>query len=289
MSTSTENVNGEKFRVVVLTHGGADEVLQRLAESEVEVVGVIVETETIRQYNFQDKLRRSIRYDGYLATLSKVLKKLLRHAENTETVMAEESRNQLEKIAQRLNVPFYTVENYHSQEAIELLRSTEPDLGVIYGTNIIKESVFSVPKLGSINLHQGLAPYYRGGPPIFWELFNGEAELGLTVHYVAAKVDSGDIILQETIPLEYSYEYDLDYERFIDDLSPKLKTPCARLVAEAVHLIAAGSATPKKQDSTLGKRYRLPVKAEKNELRRRLRARRQKQQKAWKGSHAELG
>ncbi len=81
--------------------------------------------------------------------------------------------------------------------------------------NIIKESVFSIPRFGSINIHQGLAPIYRGGPTVFWELFNGENEIGITVHFVAPKVDTGDIILQKTLPLEYDFSrYELNFENF---------------------------------------------------------------------------
>jgi methionyl-tRNA formyltransferase len=144
----------------------------------------------------------------------------------------------------------------------------------VLGTNILKEPVFKIPRLGSINVHQGLAPFYRGGPPVFWELFNGESEVGLTVHFVEAKVDTGEIILQETVPLYYDYSYGLDFESYIADYRKQLIDRCARLVADAVRMIADGTATTRPQDVSLGKRYRLPIKREKDELRRRLRARR---------------
>jgi methionyl-tRNA formyltransferase len=123
-------------------------------------------------------------------------------------------------------------------------------------------------------LHQGLAPFYRGGPAVFWELTNGERQVGLTIHYVASKVDTGDIVLQRTMPLEYDYSYHLDFETFIEDYRQKLVAPCASLIAEAVRMIADGSAQPRPQDTSLGTRYRLPTKREKDELRRRLRERR---------------
>jgi methionyl-tRNA formyltransferase len=109
---------------------------------------------------------------------------------------------------------------------------------------------------------------------VFWELTNDERELGITVHFVAAKVDTGDIVLQRTVPLEYDYSYRLNYQAFIDDFCQKLKVPCANLVAEAVQMIAEGTAAPIPQEPSVGKRYRLPTKREKNELKRRLRERR---------------
>ena len=155
-----------------------------------------------------------------------------------------------------------------------MVKAANPDLGVIWGTNIIKESVFGIPRLGSINIHQGLAQLYRGGPQAFWELFNDEKEVGVTVHYVAAKVDTGDIILQTTIPLHYDFErYGLDFDAFLHDFRGKLAEVSAPLVAEAVHLISEDRAPRIPQDVSQGKRYRLPVKSEKDELRKRLRAR----------------
>jgi methionyl-tRNA formyltransferase len=197
-----------------------------------------------------------------------------------------ESRNELEQIARERQIPFHLVANYHNPESIELMTACNADLGVIYGTNIIKESVFKIPRLGSINLHQGLAPYYRGGPPIFWELYNGETEVGLTVHFVASKVDTGDIILQETVPLKYDDAYGTNYEDFIETFSKQLRPRCAELVAEAVRLIALGAAETRPQDTNLGARYRLPVKAQKDELRRRLKERQKKAKGALEASRA---
>jgi methionyl-tRNA formyltransferase len=271
------NIGSGKLRVILLTHGGAEEVLQGLvALKEISVTGVFVETDMLRPRGFLETLRRSLRYDGYGATVLKTVRKLVRRKGNDDLLQAIESRDELEKIASVHHIPFHLVDNYHTDQSIELMRSSRPDLGVIYGTNIIKEPVFKIPRLGSINLHQGLAPYYRGGPPVFWELYNDESELGLTVHFVEAKVDSGAIILQERVPLRYDIRYGRDYESFISEFGQGLRQRSAEIVVEAVRQIAAGIARPQPQDTNLGKRYRLPLKAEKDELRRRL----QRRQKA---------
>jgi methionyl-tRNA formyltransferase len=153
------------------------------------------------------------------------------------------------------------------------MRQADSDLGVVLGTNILKASVFNIPRLGSINLHQGLAPYYRGGPPVFWELFNDESEVGITIHFVAAKVDTGDIILQETLPLIYDYAYGTKYEPFIAAFRERLSDRAADLVPASIRMLADGTANLRPQNIELGKRYRLPVKKEKDELRFRLRQR----------------
>lgn len=282
----TEKGSDKKFRVILLTHGGAELVLERLLDLEgIEVVGVFVETETTPQRGWREKLRRSIRYDGWAATASKLAGQLLGRRAGADAAAAD--TDTLREMSASHGVPFQLVANYHTDEAAELMRATRADLGVIYGTNIIRKSVFSIPRLGSINLHQGLAPFYRGGPPVFWELYNGERELGLTVHFVEAKVDTGAVLLQETVPLAYDDAHGDDFDAFIEEYTSRLRARSAELVARAVQLIADDAYEARPQDITLGRRYLLPTKREKDELRRRLRARRHEAAAAAKGREAD--
>lgn len=268
------------LKVIILTHGGAERLLELLVESEeVEIAGVFLETRTERTRGFREKIERSVRYDGIWETVKKFGTRML--GAKTDGAAESESmragQNDLEQLAEKLNFRLFKVEDYHSPESIALLRETRPELGILYGTNIIKEEVFSIPKKGSINIHQGLTPFYRGGPSVFWELFNGEKENGVTVHFVAKKVDTGDVILQKTFPLEYDYEkYGLDYESFLNDYRASLREPMAELIVAAVKQIAGGTVQAIVQDLTLGKRYRLPIKSEKDEMIRKLRTRRKR-------------
>ena len=269
-------MSDKKLRVVLLTHGGCEKALERLIALEaVEIAGVFIETNVVRRCGLREKVKRSIRYDGYWATAKKLAAKLTGFRRSREVESIEQGRDAVRRVAEDNNVPVHEVADFHSAASIALLREARADLGVVLGTNILKESVFKVPRLGSINLHQGLAPYYRGCPAVFWELFNAEREVGLTVHFVETKVDTGEIVLQRVVPLEYDYSYGVDFERFIDDYRAGLVGRCAQLVADAVKAIADGTATPRPQDTSLGKRYRLPIKKEKDEMRRRLRQRRQ--------------
>jgi folate-dependent phosphoribosylglycinamide formyltransferase PurN len=272
------NFDNKKLRVLVLTHGEAETLLGNLLKLDnVEVAGVFVETEVNRRvYGLRDKLRRSIRYEGYVATALKGLRALAGRGGSGRSATDQIRQNQLSlgRFAEDLGVSVNFLSNYHTEEAMGLMRAAEADLGVVWGTNILKECVFRIPRLGSINIHQGLAPYYRGGPPVFWELYNGEREIGVTVHFVESKVDTGEIIAQETLPLIYDYSYGLNYEAFIANYRSRMMDHCVRLMVNAVRLIADGAARPRPQNTNLGTRYRLPVKHEKDELRRRLRMRR---------------
>lgn len=271
----------EKLKVFILTHGGSERLLELLSQSDlVEIAGVYVEKARTPKRTFKQKLKRSIKYDGYWETFKKFAGKFL----GSETDGAEElkavqdKQKDLDKTAEKLGVPLYHVDNYHSPETKRTLRNLDADLGILYGTNIIRKAVFQIPRLGSINIHQGLAPLYRGGPTVFWELFNGEKEIGITVHFVAPKVDTGDLILQKTLPLEYDFEkYGLNYDEFLADFRATLKEPSSVLMAKAIEQIAKGEETRAKQDISIGKRYRIPTKKEKDTMIRVLKERRDTQ------------
>ncbi len=91
----------------------------------------------------------------------------------------------------------------HTPESLAFVRSLEPDLGIVYGTRILKPALFDIPRLGSINIHKRKLPEYRGGGPIgLWEMLDGKDEIGVTVHRVAARLDAGAVIRSATIPIE---------------------------------------------------------------------------------------
>lgn len=65
----------------------------------------------------------------------------------------------------------------------------------------IPKIVLDYPRLGAINVHGSLLPKYRGGAPIQKSIINGETETGITIMYMAPKMDAGDIIAQRSIPI----------------------------------------------------------------------------------------
>jgi len=64
---------------------------------------------------------------------------------------------------------------------------------------ILKASLFQIPRLGTLNLHKGKLPDYRGMPPAFWEFFNGELEVGCTVHRIDGGLDTGPVLLERSL------------------------------------------------------------------------------------------
>jgi len=81
------------------------------------------------------------------------------------------------------------------------LKSLNADLFAVVAFRILPEVVFSMPPTGTINLHASLLPRYRGAAPINWVLINGESETGVSTFFIEKNVDTGLLLLQDTVPV----------------------------------------------------------------------------------------
>lgn len=149
----------------------------------------------------------------------------------------------------------------NSSEACALLKSLSADLGIALSAPILKPELFELPRLGTINLHKGHLPDYRGMPPAFWELKNNEKSVGCTVHRVEAGLDSGDILLAQHIAV--------DRYSTVSGMQMKLHQLGVNMVIDAVRLISEEKALFTRQPPG-GKVYRRPPLAVEQRLRRRL-------------------
>lgn len=126
------------------------------------------------------------------------------------------------------------VATINGAEACAFVAARAPDLGIALGAPILGEELFSIPRLGTINLHKGRLPEYRGMPPAFWELHSDESTVGCTVHKVEAGLDTGPILLEDSVPID----------RFstVAGVQLKLHRLGVEMICEAVDRIASGNA-----------------------------------------------
>jgi len=130
-----------------------------------------------------------------------------------------------------------------NEEFVEQMKSLNPDLFVVVAFRILPKEVFEIPKFGSFNLHGSYLPKYRGAAPIQWALINGETETGLTTFKLAAKVDTGNIYLQQKVEIFPEDNFEALHDR-MSELG-------AKLVLNTVHLIENGNYKLKQQDDSL--------------------------------------
>ena len=239
----------------------------------VEVRGVLLDTAHDTARKRWRNLRRNIRREGLSYIPYRLLSALrsrldawadrvIPQQEVDELLRAAFPERDLRELARARGFPLHEVSNLNAPAAVECLRQCDADLGIVMGTRILSRTVFSVPRLGCINLHKGEVPSYRGMPPGFWEIYDGCESAGVTVHFVDDGLDTGDVVGSATVPI---HPRDTP-----DSLRKKLDLLGARLLCETVEQIAAGTARRQPQEKTGQKPRTRPTRREIRELERRL-------------------
>ncbi|MGU3658193.1 formyltransferase family protein [Methylobacterium fujisawaense] len=108
----------------------------------------------------------------------------------------------LKTLCRRMGIPTVTVDDVNGPEVARTLRDTAPDLILTYHFDqILKPETIGLARLGGINGHPGLLPRHRGPVPTIHALAEGPGSFGMTLHRLAAAIDTGAILAQEAVPL----------------------------------------------------------------------------------------
>ncbi|MDU0419446.1 methionyl-tRNA formyltransferase [Staphylococcus simulans] len=109
----------------------------------------------------------------------------------------------VKEVALQNGIEVYQPEKISQSEDLQTLIDLKPDLIVTAAFGqILPNALLDAPRLGAINVHASLLPKYRGGAPIHQAIIDGEKETGVTIMYMAPKLDAGDIISQQAIDIE---------------------------------------------------------------------------------------
>tara|TARA_R100001082_G_scaffold109286_1_gene86151 strand:- start:2986 stop:3699 length:714 start_codon:yes stop_codon:yes gene_type:complete len=83
----------------------------------------------------------------------------------------------------------------NEDKVANLLRDKDPDYVLVFGTSLLRDNIYKIPKYGSINIHTGIVDYFRGVDSVFWSIYNNEPRgIGATIHYINDGIDTGPII-----------------------------------------------------------------------------------------------
>jgi len=145
----------------------------------------------------------------------------------------------VKKYAVRHHLKVLQPEKLKNIEFLEELRSLNADLQIVVAFRMLPESVWNMPPLGTINLHGSLLPQYRGAAPINWAVINGEKETGVTTFKLKHEIDTGNILMQESFPI--------DETETASDVHDKMKEIGARVLVETVKGIADGTLEERQQ------------------------------------------
>ena len=110
--------------------------------------------------------------------------------------------------AEEHNIPVFTPKNFKNQEDITTLQQLKPDMIVVaaYGI-ILPQAVLEIPQMGCINIHASILPKLRGANPIQRAILNGDTTAGITIMQMDTGMDTGDMLLKETLPISNEITY----------------------------------------------------------------------------------
>jgi folate-dependent phosphoribosylglycinamide formyltransferase PurN len=248
MSRNPIKVN-RPIRVVMFSSGpelnpDAKEFLCRLDEHPaIEFLGAFcqAQSQSLRAV-FTDlwKRRRWLAFPLFaISLINKAMRFLLHPAEEIAL------RGRLEKISDRIHF----VPDIHARQVLEQVCALGPDLGLVYGSPILKPELFEIPRLGTLGIHHGKVPEYRGNKTTFWAMYNGEPVAGVTIQKVNRGLDTGSIVKAGEVNTQGQA-----YRAVVHELEALGLDLYMQAILEVKH----GTAEYKPQSGAKGKLYRNP-------------------------------
>lgn len=190
------------MRVVVLTsskQGTAAHHLPALLKSpHIEVVLVVLNEGRIgnKARHYKRKLRKILKI-GVLGALNGIRMRRWYRASGGAAAPS------LDLICRNHAIPFHTTPTINCPETRELFQEARADVGISLGNGYIAESVFSIPTEGMINIHHEVLPQYQNAQSVVWQLYNGSRSTGYTIHRINKRIDGGEILYQEQVPIVF--------------------------------------------------------------------------------------
>ena len=142
-------------------------------------------------------------------------------------------------VAKNLGLPLFQPDKLRTDDFLHELQEIKADMFVVVAFRMLPESVWNMPKLGSINLHASLLPQYRGAAPINHAIINGETITGVSTFQLKHEIDTGNILLQKEVAIAESDDAGTLYD--------KLKREGAVLLHETIRQLTNGTLQAKPQ------------------------------------------
>ena len=134
--------------------------------------------------------------------------------------------------------------NLHAPRAVERLRQLCPDLAVVYGAPLLKPEIFNLPRLGTLGIHHGRVPAYRGRKTTFWEMYHGERHAGITIQRIGEGIDTGEVVATGQVEID---------ERSYSSVWREVERVGCELFLQAVLEVQGEASQPVRQDHSISK------------------------------------
>lgn len=186
------------------------------------------------------------------------LQALIDNGENVQAVFTQPDKPKgrgykmlpppVKSLALTYNIPVYQPlslkKGEDAENALNILKDLSPDLIIVvaYG-KILPKEILELPKYYCINVHASLLPRYRGAAPIQWCVLNGEKETGVTTMLMTEGLDTGDMLLKESVAI--------GDDETASELHDRLSAVGAELLIKTISAVKVGTITREKQEDSL--------------------------------------
>lgn len=130
-------------------------------------------------------------------------------------------------------IPLLQPEKLNDTNTIEQLKAFKADVFVVVAFRMLPKVIWKIPQLGTFNLHASLLPHYRGAAPIHWAIIHGEKESGLTTFLIDEKIDTGAVLLQESMRIKP--------EETMGELSQRMQEKSGGMIVKTLDVLATGT------------------------------------------------
>ncbi len=203
------------MRILIISQS-INPIVSCVLASKYEVVGLI------------ENAQRGHGLKSQKFSLKSVLKSLIKRFKPAKPTLFE--------LCEKQGIPYRFMRNSSDKGLKAWISDLNPDLIVVYSmSSLLKPELFEIPKMGTINVHGSFLPDYRGPKPCFWQYYDLELKPGVTVHYIDEGEDTGDIILQERVPIVLGLKNKERMHQLINVVG-------VRLLLSALDLIESGTA-----------------------------------------------
>ena len=243
------------MKFVLLTNKGSlfgKQVLKALNDHQIEIKAVVVIKQPLRYHwrLFRSVQKRIGLYDACYFSVKRILESIIT---NRKTPI---NKNQMKQT--RLSTPVFFTRGTNSEGTRNLLKSLCPDICILGQTGVVSKEILEIPKKGTLNVHPGILPAYRGIDCAKWAILNGEFDkVGVTVHWVHRGIDTGPILAKRVYPFKR--------EETIETLNQSLYRLCVSMLIQCLSLLQSGTIPPEEPQSLQeGKQYyKMPKRLEK--------------------------
>lgn len=159
--------------------------------SDIEIAGTAI-CNRFKKKSFLGPIRYGLDFYGPRSFVSQGIRYLYRRA----------TGRTIEKLFDKRGIPVKKPDTVNDERFLDYLRTQAPDLVIsVSAPQVFRKPLIDLPRLGCINIHSAILPAYRGLMPVFWAMYHGEREIGLSVHYIDERIDHGPLIRQVRVPV----------------------------------------------------------------------------------------